>query len=82
MHRMFYFAAAIALAGEAGAVLAQSFPNKPVRIIVAFPPGGGTDIVARTISPRLSDALGQQVVKSSCRVDYLAPRSHFGAPSE
>jgi len=42
--------------------LAQPFPNKPVRIIVAFPPGGGTDIVARMISPKLSEALGQQVV--------------------
>ncbi len=41
---------------------AQSFPSKPVRIIVAFPPGGGTDIVARTISPKLSEFLGQQVV--------------------
>ena len=42
--------------------LAQPFPSKPVRIIVAFPPGGGVDIVARTMSPRLSEFLGQQVV--------------------
>ncbi|MEO7728868.1 MAG: tripartite tricarboxylate transporter substrate binding protein [Burkholderiales bacterium] len=52
----------LALAGAALPLYAQSFPSKPVRIIVAFPPGGGTDIVARTISPKLSDALGQQVV--------------------
>lgn len=41
---------------------AQPFPSKPVRIIVAFPPGGATDIVARTMAPKLSDAFGQQVV--------------------
>ena len=53
---------ALALACTACPLLAQTFPSKPLRIIVAFPPGGGTDIVARTISPRLSDVLGQQVV--------------------
>ena len=41
---------------------AQPFPSRPLRIIVGFPPGGGTDIVARTLSPRLSEALGQPVV--------------------
>jgi tripartite-type tricarboxylate transporter receptor subunit TctC len=51
-----------ALAVFALSALAQPYPNKPVRIIVAFPAGGGTDIVARTISPKLSEALGQQVV--------------------
>jgi tripartite-type tricarboxylate transporter receptor subunit TctC len=41
---------------------AHAFPTKPVKIIVAFPPGGGTDIVARLIAPRLTDAWGQAVV--------------------
>jgi tripartite-type tricarboxylate transporter receptor subunit TctC len=41
---------------------AQSFPVKPVRMIVAFPPGGGTDIVARVVSQKLSDMWGQQVI--------------------
>ncbi len=41
---------------------AQAFPTKPIRMIVAFPPGGGTDIVARIIGPKLGSALGQQVV--------------------
>lgn len=41
---------------------AQAFPNKPIRIIVGFPPGGGTDIVARIIAPKLGENIGQQVI--------------------
>ena len=41
---------------------AQAFPTKPVRVIVAFPPGGGTDIVARLVAARLTDTWGQGVV--------------------
>ncbi|HKW36178.1 MAG TPA: tripartite tricarboxylate transporter substrate-binding protein, partial [Burkholderiales bacterium] len=43
-------------------VCAQQFPAKPVHVVVAFPPGGGTDIVARLLAPRLSEAWGQQVI--------------------
>ena len=46
----------------ASAAFAQSFPAKPVHIVVAFPPGGGTDIVARLLAPRLTEAWGQQVI--------------------
>jgi tripartite-type tricarboxylate transporter receptor subunit TctC len=41
---------------------AHAFPTKPVKIIVAFPPGGGTDIVARMIAPRLGETWGQPVI--------------------
>ncbi len=53
---------AAALAGALPAVAAEEFPNRPLRIIVGFPPGGATDLVARVIAPRLGDALKQQVV--------------------
>ena len=41
---------------------AQSFPNKPIRFVVPFPPGGGNDILARALAPKMSELLGQQVV--------------------
>src|SRR5215470_15333366 len=42
--------------------VAQSFPTKPVRIVLPFGPGGVADITTRTIAPHLSSGLGQQVV--------------------
>ncbi|OGA01886.1 MAG: hypothetical protein A3H35_14130 [Betaproteobacteria bacterium RIFCSPLOWO2_02_FULL_62_17] len=51
-----------ALLGALPAVYAQAFPAKPIRFIVAYPPGGATDIVARTITPGMSERLGQPVV--------------------
>lgn len=41
---------------------AQGYPDRPVRFIVPFPPGGGTDALARIISPRLTEFLGQQII--------------------
>ena len=41
---------------------AQSYPSKPIRLIVPYPAGGGTDIVARLLAQKLTDAFGQQIV--------------------
>jgi len=54
-------AALFAVATGASA-FAQTFPAKPVRIVVAFPAAGGTDIVARLLAPKLTDIWGQQVI--------------------
>lgn len=42
--------------------VAQAYPNKPVRIIVPFSPGSGSDILARTLGPKFTEAWGQQIV--------------------
>ncbi|HKB62620.1 MAG TPA: tripartite tricarboxylate transporter substrate binding protein [Burkholderiales bacterium] len=52
-------ACAVAIGSQA---LAQSYPVKPIRFIVTFPPGGTVDITARIVQPRLSESLGQTVV--------------------
>jgi tripartite-type tricarboxylate transporter receptor subunit TctC len=49
-------------ASVTSALAAEDFPNRPIRFIVPFPPGGGTDVVARTIAQKLSENMGQPVV--------------------
>jgi tripartite-type tricarboxylate transporter receptor subunit TctC len=51
-----------ALMAATPAINAQSYPDKPVSLIVGFPPGGGVDIVARQLAETLSESLGQRVV--------------------
>ncbi len=61
--RVFGFAfAACPLLGAAAPALAQTYPSRPIRLIVPFPPGGSTDTYSRIISPGLTEALGQNVV--------------------
>ncbi len=42
--------------------LAQTWPAKPIRMVVPFPPGGALDTVARLIAPKLTESLGQSVI--------------------
>ncbi|MDO8598317.1 MAG: tripartite tricarboxylate transporter substrate binding protein [Sulfuricaulis sp.] len=62
MRSLLQVALTLALVLTSPTAPAQAFPSKPVRIIVAFPPGGGVDIVARIMSPKMSEYLGQQIV--------------------
>lgn len=54
--------AALVVAAVALPASAQTYPSKPLKLIVGFPPGGGSDAFARTLGQRLGDQMGQQVV--------------------
>ena len=59
--RIFSLALLVLLASS-GAAMAQAWPAKPIRLVVNFPPGGAADVIARSLTPILSEALKQPVV--------------------
>lgn len=66
--------AALACAGLVPGVAAQESPSKPVRIVVAYAPGGAVDLTARLMQPRLSEALGAPVVVDKLEAPELRDR--------
>lgn len=62
MQRLSSCVCAAMVFGFASPLVAQTYPSKPVRIVAPFPPGAGTDTLARTLSGPLSKALGQSII--------------------
>ncbi len=54
--------AALGLYAQTSAVLAQTYPSKPVSMIVAFPPGGGSDVLGRAVAKSMAENLGQPII--------------------
>lgn len=46
----------------AAPVIAQSYPSKPIRLIVPYPPGGGNDTIARLLAQKINESWGQQLI--------------------
>jgi tripartite-type tricarboxylate transporter receptor subunit TctC len=62
MHALTRGAAALAMGAVATIAAAQDYPNRPIRMVVPFPPGGAVDVIGRVVAPALSERLGQQLV--------------------
>ncbi|HZP85633.1 MAG TPA: tripartite tricarboxylate transporter substrate binding protein [Burkholderiales bacterium] len=62
IRQSFVLALVVACALPIAQAFAQTFPTKPIRLLVGYPPGGPNDIMARALSQRLGDALGQPVI--------------------
>ena len=57
-----FFVALLALAVASGAAAQATYPDKPIKMIIGFPPGGAPDVVARLVGQKLSESLGQPIV--------------------
>jgi len=55
-------AVALSALGLCGHAAAQAFPTRPIRLLVPFTPGGGTDLLARIVAAKMSESLGQQII--------------------
>ncbi len=62
LHTLLLSAAAVLLTAMTAAVAADDYPNKPVRLIIPFPPGGSNDVVGRMVATKLGEQLGKQIV--------------------
>lgn len=62
MHYRFHLLIGLLAAGSALPLQAQDYPNRPLRMMIPFAPGGASDLVGRIIQPRMSEFLGQQIV--------------------
>ncbi|MFA5915793.1 MAG: tripartite tricarboxylate transporter substrate binding protein [Burkholderiales bacterium] len=85
MKRLYKLLGVLILAGTCAQASAQTYPAKPIRLVVGFAPGGAADFVARAISEPLSKALGQPIVVenragagSSIAADYVAKSAPDG----
>src|SRR5262249_44365608 len=86
--RMGFFYAALtlivlALQGASGFARADDYPSRPITLIVPFPPGGSTTVIARIVADKLSAALGPQVVggnRGGCGRDIGGPLGRKTAP--
>src|SRR5688572_11044841 len=62
MKHLLEFSIALIAMGIAAAANAQNFPDRPVKVIIPYAPGGGTDNLVRTIAPTISASMGQPLV--------------------
>src|SRR3954466_13410891 len=62
MRRVSIPALLLSSAVAASAAFGQTYPTKSVRLVIPYPPGGGTDIIGRVVAQKLTDAFSQQVI--------------------
>lgn len=62
LNARFVLLALLALLAAPSASLAQTYPARPIRLVVPYPPGGSTDLLGRTVAQRMSESMGQNVI--------------------